>query len=290
MNEIKNKVKTRLQENRQRRADRKESGERSRGVYLLPNLFTTAALFAGFYAVIASMDGNFEKSAFAIFIAMILDGMDGRVARMTSTESQFGKEYDSLSDMVSFGIAPSLVMYQWGVDHLSSLSGFWGKAGWFVAFAYCVCAALRLARFNTTAGTDKDDKRYFDGLPSPAAAGVLAGFILFDHTFEFSANVSFMPALMLTFLSGVLMVSDIKFRSFKDLNLARKVPFHIMILVPLIIALIAVDPHKTLFVLFFGFAASGPVGLVMRKVKGEQTESLIPEDVQDSLISDLEEE
>lgn len=290
MNDIKKKVKTRLQENRQRRADRKESGERSRGVYLLPNLFTTAALFAGFYAVIASMDGNFEKSAFAIFIAMVLDGMDGRVARMTSTESQFGKEYDSLSDMVSFGIAPSLVMYQWGVDHLSSLSGFWGRAGWFVAFTYCVCAALRLARFNTTAGTEKADKRYFDGLPSPAAAGVLAGFILFDHTFVFSANVSFIPALLLTFTAGVLMVSDIKFRSFKDLNLARKVPFHIMILVPLIIALIAVDPHKTLFILFFAFAASGPVGLIMRKVKGEQTESLIPEDVQDNLISDLEEE
>ncbi len=290
MNEIKNKVKTKIQDNRQRRADRKQAGERSRGVYLLPNLFTTAALFAGFYAVIASMDGNFEKAAFAIFIAMILDGMDGRVARMTSTESQFGKEYDSLSDMVSFGIAPSLVMYQWGVDHLTSLSGFWGRAGWFVAFAYCVCAALRLARFNTTAGTDKADKRYFDGLPSPAAAGVVAGFILFDDTFGFDPNLSFVPALILTFVAGVLMVSDIKFRSFKDLNLARKVPFHIMILVPLLIALIAVDPHKTLFVLFFIFAASGPVGLIMRKVKGEQTESLIPEDVQDSLISDLEEE
>ena len=290
MNDIKNKVKTKIELNRQRRADRKVSGERSRGVYLLPNLFTTAALFAGFYAVIASMDGNFEKAAFAIFIAMILDGMDGRVARMTSTESQFGKEYDSLSDMVSFGIAPSLVMYQWGVDHLTSLSGFWGRAGWFVAFAYCVCAALRLARFNTTAGTDKADKRYFDGLPSPAAAGVVAGFILLDDTFGFDPSLSFVPALILTFLSGVLMVSDIKFRSFKDLNLARKVPFHIMILVPLLIALIAVDPHKTLFVLFFVFAASGPVGLIMRKIKGEQTESLIPEDVQDSLISDLEEE
>jgi len=286
MKKIKHKVKTHLEVGRQRRAERVETGGRSRGVYLLPNLITTAALFTGFFAVIASMDGNFEKAAFAIFIAMILDGMDGRVARMTSTESQFGKEYDSLSDMVSFGIAPSLVMYQWGVDHLTSLSGFWGRAGWFVAFAYCVCAALRLARFNTTAGTDKADKRYFDGLPSPAAAGVVAGFILFDHTFNFSPNVSFIPALVLTFLAGALMVSDIKFRSFKDLNLARKVPFHIMILVPLLIALIFVDPHKTLFVLFFVFAASGPIGLIMRKINGEQTESLIPEDLEDSLISE----
>ena len=279
---ITQRVKNKLEQNKQTRTDRINSGERSRGVYLLPNLFTTAALFAGFYAVIASMDGNFEKAAFAIFIAMILDGLDGRVARMTNTESQFGKEYDSLSDMVSFGIAPALVMYQWGIDHLVSLSGFWGKAGWVVAFSYCVCAALRLARFNVHVG--KVDKRYFEGLPSPAAAGVVAGYILFDSSFNLDPAVTIVPALVLTFLAGALMVSNIKFRSFKDINLNRKVPFHTLLLVPLVFVAIGVDPHRTLFTLFFIFAASGPVGLLVRRLKGEKTESLIPDDVHDETV------
>lgn len=276
---ISQRVKNKLEKNKQNRVTRTGPGERGRGVYLLPNLFTTAALFAGFYAVIASMDGNFEKAAFAIFIAMILDGLDGRVARMTNTESQFGKEYDSLSDMVSFGIAPALVMYQWGIDHLVSLSGFWGKAGWVVAFTYCVCAALRLARFNVHVG--KTDKRYFEGLPSPAAAGVVAGYILFDSSFDLDPSITIVPALVITFLAGALMVSNIKFRSFKDINLNRKVPFHILLLIPLIFVAIGVDPHKTLFVLFFTFAASGPISLLIRRLRGETTESLIPDDVND---------
>lgn len=279
---ITQRVKDKLEESKHKRAERVESGERARGVYLLPNLFTTAALFAGFYAVVASMDGNFEKAAFAIFIAMVLDGLDGRVARMTKTESQFGKEYDSLSDMVSFGIAPALVMYQWGIDELVSLSGLWGKAGWVVAFTYCVCAALRLARFNVHVG--KLSKRYFEGLPSPAAAGVVAGFILFEGSFDIDPGISIVPALVITFLAGALMVSNIKFRSFKDINLNRKVPFHILLLIPLIFVAIGIDPHRTLFLLFFSFAASGPIGLVMRKFKGEKTESLIPDDVDDTTM------
>jgi CDP-diacylglycerol--serine O-phosphatidyltransferase len=279
---ISQSFKNKLAQNKHARTVRSGNGERGRGVYLLPNLFTTAALFAGFFAVIASMDGNFEKAAFAIFIAMILDGMDGRVARMTSTESQFGKEYDSLSDMVSFGIAPALVMYQWGIDHLVSLSGFWGKAGWVVAFSYCVCAALRLARFNVHIA--KSEKRYFEGLPSPAAAGVLAGFILFDDSFILDPSITIIPALVLTFLSGALMVSNIKYRSFKDMNLNRKVPFHILLLVPLLLALIFVDPHRTLFTLFFIFAASGPISLVIRRLRGEETEALIPDDIHDETM------
>ncbi|MBT8142728.1 MAG: CDP-diacylglycerol--serine O-phosphatidyltransferase [Gammaproteobacteria bacterium] len=279
---ITRKVKNTVAAHREKRQLNIEAGERGRGVYLLPNLFTTAALFAGFYAVVASMDGNFEKAAFAIFVAMLLDGMDGRVARMTSTETQFGKEYDSLSDMVSFGIAPALVMYQWGIDHLVSLSGFWSKAGWIVAFTYCVCAALRLARFNTNIG--KVDKRYFEGLPSPSAAGVVAGLILFDHSFDFDPSYTSFPALIITFFAGALMVSNIKYRSFKDLNLKGKVPFHILLLVPLILGLLFIDPHRTLFISFFAYAISGPVGLVMRRIRGEQTENIIPDDIEDPRV------
>lgn len=270
-------------------ASKRESGERSRGVYLLPNLFTTAALFCGFYAVIASMDGNFQRAAYAIFVAMLLDSMDGRVARMTSTESQFGKEYDSLSDMVSFGIAPALVIYQWGIDHLRDLGGFWGKAGWAVAFIYCVCAALRLARFNTNSNSGKEDKRYFQGLPSPAAAGVVAGLILFERSFKFDPTVSIAPALFLTLAAGLLMVSNIKYRSFKDVDLKRKVPFHILLLIPIVLALLAISPSRTLFVAFLIFAASGPFSFILRTVRGERTESWMPNDVRDKLVSSEDE-
>lgn len=284
-NPITKKVKT----IRRERELRKERGERARGVYLLPNLFTTGALFCGFYAVVASMDGNFSRAAYAIFVAMLLDGMDGRVARMTSTESQFGKEYDSLSDMVSFGIAPALVMYQWGIEVLRDLGGFWGKAGWAVAFIYCVCAALRLARFNTN--SVKVGKRYFQGLPSPAAAGVLAGFILFERTWQLGDYPSVSLALFLTLASGLLMVSNIKYRSFKDLDLKRKVPFYVLLIIPAILVLLATSPSQTLFALFFGFAASGPIGYIYRLVKGERTESIMPTDVRDQLVvTSLEEE
>lgn len=283
-----NPIKKKVNQMRDERKARKERGERSRGVYLLPNLFTTGALFCGFYAVVASMDGNFTRAAYAIFIAMLLDGMDGRVARMTSTESQFGKEYDSLSDMISFGIGPALVMYQWGIDVLRDLGGFWGKAGWAVAFIYCVCAALRLARFNTNAATL--DKRYFQGLASPAAAGVVAGFILFERFWKINDYAAVTLALFLTLSSGLLMVSNIKYRSFKDIDLKRKVPFYVLLIIPAVLALLALSPSHTLFFCFLIFAASGPFGYIYRFVKGERTESLLPTDVRDQLVRVDEEE
>ena len=279
-----NPIKKKVKQLSADRRDRIERGERSKGVYLLPNLFTTAALFCGFYAVVASMDGNFTRAAYAIFVAMFLDGIDGRVARMTSTESQFGKEYDSLSDMISFGIAPALVIYQWGIDILRELGGFWGKAGWAVAFIYCVCAALRLARFNTN--SKQIGKRYFQGLPSPAAAGVIAGLILFERTWRFGDYVSMPLALIITLGAGLLMVSNIQFRSFKDLNLGGKVPFYVLLIIPAILILVGMSPQQNLFLLFFGYALSGPIGYILRAVRGQRTESILPIDVRDQLIHD----
>lgn len=221
-----------------------------RGIYLLPNLFTTAALFSGFYAIVAAINDRFEAAAIAIFIAMIFDGIDGRVARMTHTQSAFGAEYDSLSDLVSFGLAPALVMYEW------TLSGL-GKAGWLAAFIYTATAALRLARFNTQVG--KMDKAYFQGLPSPAAADVLAGFVWFITDYRFEHMNLAIPSLILTVFIGLLMVSNIRYRSFKDLDLRGKVPFFAILLVVLGFVLISIDPPQVLFWLFLLYAFSGPV-------------------------------
>ncbi len=221
-----------------------------RGIYLLPNLFTTAALFSGFYAIVAAINDRFEAAAIAIFIAMIFDGIDGRVARMTHTQSAFGAEYDSLSDLVSFGLAPALVMYEW------TLSGL-GKAGWLAAFIYTATAALRLARFNTQVG--KMDKAYFQGLPSPAAAAVLAGFVWFITDYRFEHMNLAIPSLILTVFIGLLMVSNIRYRSFKDLDLRGKVPFFAILLVVLGFVLISIDPPQVLFWLFLLYAFSGPV-------------------------------
>ena len=221
-----------------------------RGIYLLPNLFTTAALFSGFYAIVSAMNGRFEAAAAAIFVAMVLDAADGRIARMTNTESAFGAEYDSLSDVISFGLAPALVMYEW------SLSGM-GKVGWLGAFFYAVATALRLARFNTQLGTG--DKRYFQGLPCPAAAAVLAGWLWLQATLDGNGaelqNISF----VLTVFAGILMVSNLRFHSFKELNLRDRVPFVAILLVVAVIILISFDPPLVSFVAALGYACSGPV-------------------------------
>lgn len=235
---------------------------RRRGIYLLPNLFTTAALFAGFYAIVASMAGNFGPAAAAIFIAMILDGLDGRVARLTDTASDFGKEYDSLSDMISFGIAPALVMYQWGFQGLSEYGWLWAKAGWVGAFFYTVCAALRLARFNTRAATV--DKRFFQGLPSPAAAAVVAGAVWLGTARDIDGGTLAIPALVLTVTVAALMVSNVSYYSFKDFSLTRRVRFTMVIPIPLLFIAIAVDPPLVLFVSFLAFAASGFLLSVIR--------------------------
>lgn len=235
-----------------------ERPKRGRGIYLLPNLFTTAALFAGFYAVLAAMNGQFEKAAIAIFLAMILDGLDGRVARMTNTQTAFGAEYDSLSDMVAFGLAPSLVMYEWS---LSSL----GKLGWMAAFIYTAGAALRLARFNSR--LDTADKRFFTGLPSPSAAAILAGFVWVAVDNALPGQDLAWLALVLTAGAGLLMVSNILFHSFKQIDFKGKVPFFGIVAVMLAFAVILSEPPLVLFVIFLAYTISGPVLALNRLVK-----------------------
>ncbi len=232
---------------------------RRRGIYLLPNLFTTGALFSGFYAITSAMDNRFETAAIAIFVAMILDGLDGRVARLTNTQSEFGAQYDSLSDMVSFGAAPALVMYLWAFTSF-------GKLGLFAAFVHMAGGALRLARFNTQ--LTSADKRYFQGLPSPAAAAILAGFLWLSLDHAYPVEIVKYIALVLTILTGLLMVSNFRYSSFKEIDLKGKVPFFVAIAVMLAIAIIMAQPQTLLFLLFLAYAISGPViTLVMRKRK-----------------------
>lgn len=231
-----------------------------RGIYVLPNLFTTAALFAGFFAIVQAMQGDFERAAMAIFIAMVLDGLDGRVARMTNTQSAFGAEYDSLSDMVSFGAAPALVVYEWALRDL-------GRAGWIAAFIYCACAALRLARFNTT--LEVVDKRYFQGLPSPAAAALVAGLVWVMIVSGIPGSDVRWLACVLTLIAGLTMVSNIRYYSFKDFNLRKSVPFFAIAAIALGFALISLSPEMALFGFFVLYGLSGYVlagiGLFKRK-------------------------
>jgi CDP-diacylglycerol---serine O-phosphatidyltransferase len=222
--------------------------KRRRGIYILPNLFTTAALFAGFYAIVQAMNHRFEYAAVAIFVAMVLDGLDGRVARLTHTQSEFGAEYDSLSDMVSFGAAPALVMYEWALKDM-------GKLGWIAAFIFCAGAALRLARFNTNINVV--DKRFFQGLPSPAAAALIAGMVWVVMDNGLTGEDVRWFALALTVFAGLSMVSNVLFWSGKDINLRKSVPFIVVIAVVLAFALVSSYPPGVLFGLFMIYAASG---------------------------------
>lgn len=240
--------------------------QQKRGIYLLPNLFTTACLFAGFYAIVAATRGDFTTAAAAIFVAMIMDGLDGRIARMTNTQSAFGAEYDSLADMVAFGLAPALVIFEW------TLTGL-GKFGWLIAFIYAACGALRLARFNTQVGIA--DKRYFQGLPSPAAAACVAGWVWVGHTNQLDPALFALVGVPLTFACAILMVSTVRYHSFKELNLRGKVPFMVMLGLVLLFALIATDPPIVLFTAFLMYAVSGPVFtlLQLRKHRYERAQS-----------------
>ncbi len=224
--------------------------QRPRGIYLLPNLFTTAALFSGFYAIVATMQGHFPIAAIAVFIAMILDTLDGRVARLTHTQTAFGAEYDSLSDMVAFAIAPALMVYSWSLIHL-------GKLGWLVAFLYAAATALRLARFNTQ--SHDEDRCYFQGLPCPAAAAVVVGLVWLGNRYAIPGGYAAIPAAVVTFFMGALMVSRIRFYSFKQIDFSGRVSFLAAVVAVLIIAGIAVDPPHVLFLVFFGYALSGPI-------------------------------
>ena len=234
---------------------------RDRGIYLLPNLLTTGALFAGFYAVVQAMNGRFEYSAVAIFIAMVLDGLDGRVARMTHTQSAFGAEYDSLSDMVSFGVAPALVIYEFALQGM-------GKLGWIAAFVYCSGAALRLARFNTQHETITD-KRFFQGMPSPSAAALVAGFVWVMVENGVPGHDVRWLAAVIALLGGLTMVSNFRYYSGKEINLRKSVPFFVILLVVLAFVLVSTSPPEVLFVVFTLYTLSGYGdalwGLVRRK-------------------------
>ena len=221
---------------------------RHRGVYLLPNLFTTGALFGGFYAVVSAMNGNFLQAAIAIFVAMLLDGMDGRVARLTNTQSAFGEQYDSLADMVSFGVAPALVVFSWVLQDL-------GRWGWAAAFIYTACAALRLARFNTQIGVV--DKKYFIGLASPAAAAIVAAMVWVWHDLR-PVGVWAALAAAATAFTGLLMVSNFRYTSFKSLDFRGRVPFGFMLLVVMVFALLIIYQQQGLLVLAVAYGLSAP--------------------------------
>ena len=223
--------------------------KRRAGIYLLPNLLTTSALFAGFYGIVASINGRFEAAAIAILVAMVFDGMDGRIARMTNTQSDFGAQYDSLADMVSFGVAPALVMYEWVLRGL-------GKLGFVVAFMYAAGAALRLARFNTQVGIA--DKRYFQGLPSPSAAALVAALVWFgDYIDARDSRLMMTAAMFITIAGAVLMVSNMRYYSFKEFDLHGRVPFVTVLAVVLGFVLISIEPASVLLIIFGGYAASG---------------------------------
>jgi CDP-diacylglycerol---serine O-phosphatidyltransferase len=237
---------------------------RRKGIYILPNLFTLAALFGGFYAIVMAMNRQFEQAAYGIFIAAVLDSLDGRVARMTNTQSAFGEQMDSLSDMVSFGAAPALIVYEWALKGM-------GKLGWIAAFVYCAGAALRLARFNTNIAVV--DKRFFQGLPSPAAAALLIGFIWVMDDAGWK-NVSEIPwlswvAFGVTLYAGLTMVTNVPFYSFKDVSFKRTVPFIVIVAIALGFAVITIHPPLVLFGLFFVYGISGYGVYVYKKTKGK---------------------
>ncbi len=247
--------------------------KRRRGVYLIPNLFTTFGLFAGFYGIIQATTNNYEYAAIAIIVAMVLDGLDGRIARMTNTQTDFGAEYDSLADMVSFGIAPALIMFEWSLNSMSALGPAMAKVGWLAAFFYAAMAALRLARFNVQ--TDTVEKGFFRGLPSPAAAGLVISFIWVCETLDvpFTGKDMLIYSLIVTVVAGALMISPILFNSFKDSNREGKIPFRGATAIVLILILVYLDPPKVLFAVFFIYAVSGPVMSLFRRKNRKRIKS-----------------
>lgn len=234
-----------------------------RGIYLLPNLLTTGALFAGFYSMVAAIDHNFSRSAVAIFIAMVLDGADGRIARMTSTSSEFGKEYDSLADMVSFGLTPAIVTYQWSVERLAEFGSFWERIGWLVAFVYVAAAAFRLARFNSNVSWT--DKRFFQGLPSPAAAACIAAMVWASSEYSIDGQLALVVGMAITAAVAVLMVSRFSYLSFKDIKPGQRVRYTHLLMIPLAIIVIASAVPAFSFLIFFCYAASGPLMWTWRR-------------------------
>lgn len=245
-----------------------------RGIYLLPNLLTTAGLFSGFYAIVASINGSFQLAAIAIFVAMVFDGLDGRVARLTNTQSEFGAEYDSMADIVSFGIAPALVAYNWALHDV-------GKLGWLAAFIFVAGGALRLARFNTAHGSS--DPRYFQGLAIPSAAAIVAGLVWVGAKYDIDPENVSLIVVFFTIACGLLMVSNFKYHSFKDVDWRGKVNFLVILLVVLVFVIVATEPALVLFLIFTAYAVSGPVMTIknvnklrLEHILGDQKEECEP--------------
>ena len=243
----------------------------NRGIYLLPSILTTFGMFAGFYSIIASINGDFTLAAISIMVAMLWDTLDGRVARLTNTQSDFGAEYDSLADLVSFGMAPALLVYEWSLSDL-------GRIGWLAAFLFLACAALRLARFNTQVGIS--EKRYFQGLPSPAAAGVIASMIWLKFwNFEYFYGIaafSYYIGVGITIICGLLMVSNVRYYSFKEFD-SKKASFRFLLAIILGIIVLLSRPNIFLFTGFFLYMLSGPfitiMGLNKKRIEKKQTKS-----------------
>lgn len=234
---------------------------RKRGIYLLPNLLTTGCVFFGFLGIILGMDGEFGQAAIAVLVAMLFDGLDGRVARLTGTDTDFGVQYDSLADMVSFGIAPALIVYNWALGDTSSVL-LWDNGGWLAAFLFVACAALRLARFNTQSGVS--DKSYFQGLPSPAAAGVVVTLVWFGERVGLSSYEAAIPAAIVTIAAASMMVSNIRYDSFKELDIRYRVRFPVIVGLVVAVILIAVHPPTALFFGFLAYLLSGPILTIVR--------------------------
>lgn len=241
---------------------------RRRAIYLLPNLFTTGCLFSGFYAIVAAIDGNFERAGIAVFAAMLFDTLDGRVARLTHTESAFGKEYDSLADMVAFGVAPAIVSYQWGVARIAEYGKEWFRFGWIAAFFYAASAAMRLARFNVHSGAQ--DKRYFEGLPSPSAAACVSAFIWSFSEWHEPGLPGLILAFVVTALAGALMVSRFSYPSFKGFDVTRPVSFLWLVLIAVVISAFASDPPRAFLLCFGTYALSAPLTWAVRRLRRKQ--------------------
>jgi CDP-diacylglycerol---serine O-phosphatidyltransferase len=240
-----------------------QAAPRGRGFYWLPNLLTTGTLFGGFYAVVAAIDGNFRNAGIAVFVAMLFDGLDGRVARWTNTQSDFGKEYDSLCDMVAFGLAPAIVVYQWGIEHIAEFGKFWFRFGWIAAFFYAAAAALRLARFNSRAAVA--DKKYFEGLPSPSAAATVASFVWLVSEIEVTGLPALVLGFAITMIIGALMVSRFPYWSGKEVNLRGRIPWAYLVIIPIVYMVLNIGP-EALFALFGAYAVSAPLYWLWRKV------------------------
>jgi len=251
-----------LTENTEAASPQEKERKPPKGIYMLPNLVTLAALFGGFYAVVMAMNGRFDLAALGVFCAMVLDGLDGRIARMTNTQSAFGEQMDSLADMVSFGAAPALIAYEWALRGL-------GRWGWIAAFVYCACAALRLARFNVN--TAVVDKRFFQGLPSPAAAALVVGFLWLMIELEVSGPTVAWPMFVMCLYAGLTMVSNVPFYSFKDLQMRRSVPFVVIVLIVLAIGVVNIHPPTILFGAFMVYGLSGYAVYSWRKARGLRT-------------------